>query len=67
LGLFEHALATLGGLSAETVRQACDAETPEALMRACAAGGLDRAVAPAVAARVRELNGGRPGAGPATQ
>jgi uncharacterized protein (DUF2336 family) len=67
LGLFEHALATLGGLSAETVRQACDAETPEPLMRACAAGGLDRAVAPAVAARVRELNGGRPGAGPATQ
>jgi uncharacterized protein (DUF2336 family) len=67
LGLFEHALATLGGLSAETVREACDAESPEPLMRACAAGGVDRSVVPAIAARVRELNGGRPGAGPAAR
>ena len=67
LGLFEHALATLGGLSAETVREACDAESPEPLMRACAAGGVDRSVVPAIAARVRELNGGRPGAGTAAR
>jgi uncharacterized protein (DUF2336 family) len=66
LGLFEQALATLAGATPDTVRQALDADTPEALMQACAAGGVDRSVMPAIAARVRELNGGRPGPGAAT-
>jgi uncharacterized protein (DUF2336 family) len=63
LGLFEQALATLSGAAPGEVRRAFDADSPEPLMQACAAGGMDRSVMPAIAARVRELNGGRPGTG----
>lgn len=61
LGLFIHALATLGGFSVVQVREALSARTPEALFYACAAAGVDRAVYPALLAEIRLLNDGLPG------
>ena len=61
LGLFVHALATLGGYSVAQVREALAAKTPEALFYACASVGVDRAVYPALLAEIRLLNDGAPG------
>ena len=61
LGLFVHALATLGGFSITQVREALAAKSPEALFYACAAVGIDRAVYPALRAEIRLLNDGFPG------
>ncbi len=61
LGLFAHALATLGGFSVGQVRKALSARSPEALFYACAAAGVDRAVYPALLAEIRLLNDGFPG------
>jgi uncharacterized protein (DUF2336 family) len=61
LSLFEAALATLGGFSAEEVSRAVEAEQPDPLALACAAVGLDRSAFSTLLALVRELNDGRPG------
>lgn len=61
LGLFVHALATLGGFSVAQVREALEARSPEALFYACAAAGVDRAVYPALLTEIRLLNDGLPG------
>jgi uncharacterized protein (DUF2336 family) len=61
LGLFVHALATLGGFSVAQVREALAAKSPEALFYACAAAGVDRAVYPALLTEIRLLNDGFPG------
>jgi len=61
LGLFIHALATLGGFSVAQVREALAARSPEALFYACAAAGVDRAVYPALLTEIRLLNEGLPG------
>jgi uncharacterized protein (DUF2336 family) len=58
LGLFVHALATLGGF---TVGEALASRSPEALFYACASVGVDRAVYPALLAEIRILNDGFPG------
>lgn len=60
LGLFEAAMGKLGGLGADDVRRALDADTPDLLGMACASVGLDRSVFPTVLGLVRKLNGGRP-------
>lgn len=61
LGLFVHALATLGGFSVTQAREALAARSPEALFYACAAAGVDRAVYPALLTEIRLLNDGLPG------
>lgn len=61
LGLFVHALATLGGFSVAEVREALAARSPEALFYACASVGVDRAVYPALLVEIRLLNDGFPG------
>jgi len=61
LGLFVHALATLGGFSVSEVREALAARSPEALFYACASVGVDRAVYPALLAEIRLLNDSFPG------
>ena len=61
LGLFEHALAALGGFALTQVREAVRADTPESLRLACAAVGIDRAVFPAMLEEIRKLSGGLPG------
>ncbi|MDY6924308.1 MAG: DUF2336 domain-containing protein [Pseudomonadota bacterium] len=61
LGLFVHALATLGGFSVGEVRDAMAAASPEALYYACASVGVDRAVYPALLVEIRLLNDGSPG------
>jgi len=61
LGLFVHALATLGGFSVAQVREALEARSPETLFYACAAAGVDRAVYPALLTEIRLLNDGLPG------
>lgn len=61
LGLFVHALATLGGFSVAQIREALAARSPEALFYACAAAGVDRAVYPALLVEIRLLNDGFPG------
>lgn len=61
LGLFVHALATLGGFSVAQVREALAANSPEALFYACASVGVDRAVYPALLTEIRLLNDGFPG------
>ncbi|MCS6625626.1 DUF2336 domain-containing protein [Roseibacterium beibuensis] len=61
LGLFVHALATLGGFSVAQVREALASRSPEALFYACAAAGVDRAVYPALLTEIRLLNDGLPG------
>ncbi|MFN3930751.1 MAG: DUF2336 domain-containing protein [Brevundimonas sp.] len=61
LGLFVHALATLGGFSVAGVREAMSAASPEPLFYACASVGVDRAVFPALLVEIRLLNNGSPG------
>lgn len=61
LGLFEHALAALGGFSIIHVRAAILHPGPDALFLACAAVGIDRAVFPAVLEEIRKLSDGWPG------
>ncbi|MGZ8364236.1 MAG: DUF2336 domain-containing protein [Caulobacteraceae bacterium] len=61
LSLFENALGKLGGFSAEEVRRAVNAETPDMLALACASVGLDRSVFGTVLGLVRGLNHNRPG------
>lgn len=64
LGLFQAALATLGGFEIGEVRRACNASDPELIALACAAVGIDKVVFPTLLVMVRELNQGRPGGGP---
>lgn len=61
LGLFVHALATLGGFTVAQIREALASHSSEALYYACAAAGIDRAVFPALVSEVRLLNEGFPG------
>ncbi|HYD27197.1 DUF2336 domain-containing protein [Brevundimonas sp.] len=61
LGLFVHALATLGGFTIAEIREAMAARSPEALFYACASVGVDRAVYPALLTEIRLLNDGFPG------
>lgn len=63
LGLFEHALATLGEFSLPQVRAAVRAMSPEPLCLACTSVGIDRAVFPALLVEVRRLSGGYPEGG----
>ena len=61
LGLFAHGLAVLGGFTADQVRSAMSAPTPEALYYGCAAVGIDRAVFPTLLVELRKLNDSLPG------
>jgi uncharacterized protein (DUF2336 family) len=61
LSLFQAALATLGGFSAEEVERAVEADDPESLALACAAVGLDRSAFSTLLGLVRELTDGKPG------
>lgn len=61
LSLFQAALARLGGLDLGDLRRAMNSERPELLALACMAAGVDRGAFAALLARVRELNGDRPG------
>lgn len=64
LGLFEAALARLGGFRAEDVhRAAMTRDRPELMALACAAIGLDRSAFPTLLELVRQCNGGLPGGG----
>jgi uncharacterized protein (DUF2336 family) len=65
LGVFEQAMAVLGGVPAEAVRGAAEADDPARLALACAAVGLDRAAFPEVLREVRAFNNGRPAEAPA--
>jgi len=60
LGVFQQAVAALGGLPPEMLVTAGEAEDPVPLALACAAGGVDRAVFPEILQGVRALNGARP-------
>ncbi|WP_240623236.1 DUF2336 domain-containing protein [Brevundimonas lutea] len=60
LSLFQHALAELGGFSAEQVRRAMHSESANPLLLACASVGIDRAVFPALLQEIRRLNNGLP-------
>lgn len=60
LGLFQHALAELGGFSTDQVRRAMQSESANPLLLACAAVGIDRAVFPALLQEIRRLNNGLP-------
>lgn len=61
LSLFAAALAKLGEIDPEHVREAMDAAAPEPLQLACAGVGIDRSAFPSILQMVRELNAGRPG------
>lgn len=64
LGLFEAALARLGGFEAAEIRCAMmSRDKPELLALACAAIGMDRGAFPTILSLVRNLNGGAPGGG----
>jgi len=64
LGLFEAALARLGGFTAAEVRQAVtDPERPELLALALASIGLDRGAFPTILDMVRQCTDGLPGGG----
>ncbi len=65
LGLFEAALATLGGFRADDIRKAvASGDRPELLALACAAVGIDRSAFPSILEMVRQCNDGLPGGGP---
>lgn len=64
-GLFEQALAALGGFSLAHVQAAIRAPTPEPLSLACAAVGVDRAAFTDILTELRKLTGGWPAGGPA--
>jgi uncharacterized protein (DUF2336 family) len=64
LGLFEAALAKLGGFRIEDVRRAVTSPSrPELLALACAAVSIDRSVFPTILEMVRQANDGLPGGG----
>lgn len=63
LSLFEHGLAALGGFTIAQVRAAIARPTPDALLLACTAVGIDRAVFPAILEEIRKLTNGFPGCG----
>ncbi len=64
LGLFEAALAKLGGFRVEDVHRALvSPERPELLALACAAVGIDRSVFPTILQMVRQCNDDLPGGG----
>lgn len=64
LGLFEAALAKLGGFHVEDVHRAVmSPDRPELVALALAAIGLDRSVFPTVLEMVRQCNDGLPGGG----
>ncbi len=64
LGLFEAALAKLGGFRVEDVHRAANSrDRPELLALACAAVGLDRSVFPTLLELVRQCNDNLPGGG----
>lgn len=60
LGLFEHALAALGGFPLSAVRGCLRADSARPLYLACAAAGVDRAAFADLLAGVRRLTGGLP-------
>jgi uncharacterized protein (DUF2336 family) len=65
LGLFEAALAKLGGFRVEDVHRAVmSPDRPELLALACAAVSIDRTVFPTILEMVRQCNDGLPGGGP---
>ena len=64
LGLFEHALAALGGFPLSAVRGAMRGESARPLYLACAAAGVDRAAFADLLAGVRALTGGQPAGEP---
>jgi uncharacterized protein (DUF2336 family) len=64
LGLFEAALAKLGGFTADEVRRAVtDKERPELLALALASVSVDRSVYPTILEMVRQCTDGLPGGG----
>jgi len=64
LGLFEAALAKLGGFRIEDVHLAVmSRDHPELLALACAAVSIDRSVFPTILEMVRQCNDGLPGGG----
>ena len=64
LGLFEAALAKLGGFRVENVHRAVThAARPELLALACASVGIDQSVFPTILEMVRQQTGGLPGGG----
>jgi uncharacterized protein (DUF2336 family) len=64
LGLFEAALATLGGFRIEDVHRAVmSRDRPELMALACAAVAIDRGAFPTILELVRQCNDGLPGGG----
>jgi uncharacterized protein (DUF2336 family) len=64
LGLFEAALAKLGGFRVEEVHRAVTSpDRPELVALALAAVGVDRSVFPTILEMVRQCNDGLPGGG----
>jgi uncharacterized protein (DUF2336 family) len=64
LGLYEAALARLGGFPVEDVHRAVmHPSHPELMALACAAIGIDRSVFPTILAMVRQCTDGLPGGG----
>jgi uncharacterized protein (DUF2336 family) len=64
LGLFEAALAKLGGFHVEDVhRAAMSRDRPELLALACAAVQIDRSAFPTILEMARQCNDGLPGGG----
>jgi uncharacterized protein (DUF2336 family) len=64
LGLFEAALAKLGGFRVEHIHLAAmSRHRPELLALACAAVSIDRSVFPTILEMVRQCNDGLPGGG----
>ena len=64
LGLFEAALAKLGGFPLQDVHRAITSpDRPEFLALACAAVGIDRSVFPTLLELIRQCNEGCPGGG----
>ncbi|HEY4029317.1 MAG TPA: DUF2336 domain-containing protein [Caulobacteraceae bacterium] len=64
LSLFEAGLARLSGLPLEDLQAAVTCDRPDVLAMACVAAHIDRSVFRTILARVRELNGGKPGGDP---
>jgi uncharacterized protein (DUF2336 family) len=64
LGLFEAALAKLGGFRVEDIHKAViSRDRPELMALACAAVGIDRGAFPSILEMVRQCNDGLPGGG----
>ena len=61
LSLFEAGLSRLAGLPLADLRAAIACDRPDVLAMACVAAHIDRSVFKTILARVRELNGGKPG------